>query len=83
METIVKVNGREIRGFAYERPFDQRRIHHLLDTMLHVVNFGGQGISRVTSSTTIQRSLSPDLVDRVSKGELIRFATKILHSIIL
>ncbi|TDL26444.1 hypothetical protein BD410DRAFT_521497 [Rickenella mellea] len=70
-ETIVAVKGREIRVYSYKRTFDQRQIHYMLDILLHVVRFGGQGIGRVAATTTIERSASADLIDRVSHSGLV------------
>ena len=63
--SVTKVNDRELQGFAYDAPIDQRLINHLLDTLLSVVRFGGQGFVKVANSTPIRRSLHPGLVNRV------------------
>ncbi|TDL20873.1 hypothetical protein BD410DRAFT_899170 [Rickenella mellea] len=70
-ETTVAVKGRGIRVYSYKRTFDQRQIHCMLDILLHVVRFGGQGIGRVAATTTIERSASADLIDRVSHSGLV------------
>lgn len=63
--STTKVNGRELQGFTYDSPMDQRLINHLLDTLLSVVRFGGQGFAKVANSTPIRRSLHSGLVGRV------------------
>lgn len=67
--TIFKVHGRELTGFLYERPFDQRIVNHLLETLLSVVTFGGQGFARAARTAAIKRSNHPGFVQRVSNSE--------------
>jgi hypothetical protein len=63
--SATNINGKQLQGFSYERPFDQTYINHLLETLLSVVKFGGQGFVRVVRTTLIQRSYYPELVERV------------------
>lgn len=63
--SVTKINDRELQDFTYDASMDQRLINHLLDTLLSVVRFGGQGFVKVTNSTPIRRSLHPGLVKRV------------------
>ena len=63
--SVTRINDRELQDFTYDAPMDQRLINHLLDTLLSVVRFGGQGFVKVANSTPIRRSLHPDLVSRV------------------
>lgn len=67
--SVMKINARELQDFAYESPMDQRLINHLLDTLLSVVRFGGQGFVKVANSTPIRRSLHSGLVKRVESCE--------------
>jgi hypothetical protein len=64
-QSVTKINDRELQDFAYDAPMDQRLINYLLDTLLSVVRFGGQGFVKVANSTPIRRSLHPGLVNRV------------------
>jgi len=64
-QTAFKVRGREIHGFIYERPFDQHLLNHILEILLSVVNFGGQGFTKATRLSAIKRSTHPGLVKRV------------------
>lgn len=64
-QSVTKINDRELQAFAYDAPMDQRLINHLLDILLSVVRFGGQGFVKVTKSTPIRRSLHPGLITRV------------------
>ncbi|KAF7303085.1 Dopey-N domain-containing protein [Mycena kentingensis (nom. inval.)] len=64
----MKVKGKELQGFYYERPFDQRYDQHLLDLLLSVSRFGGQGFAKTTRGTPIKRSHYAGLVQRVEAG---------------
>ncbi|KAJ7897279.1 Dopey, N-terminal-domain-containing protein [Mycena olivaceomarginata] len=61
----AKVRGRELHGFLYERPFDQRYTHHLLEMLLSIIRFGGQGFAKTARSTSIKRSHHTALIQRV------------------
>ncbi|KAH9858301.1 Dopey, N-terminal-domain-containing protein [Lenzites betulinus] len=63
--TIVELNGKQLQGFVYDRPFDQRYVNHLLETLLSVVKFGGQGFSKIARTTPISRSLYSNLLQRL------------------
>lgn len=63
--SVTKINDRELQDFTYDASMNQRLINHLLDTLLSVVRFGGQGFVKVANSTPIRRSLHPGLVKRV------------------
>ena len=63
--SVTKINDRELQDYVYDAPMDQRLINHLLDTLLSVVRFGGQGFVKVANSTPIRRSLHPGFVKRV------------------
>ncbi|KAG5340493.1 hypothetical protein C0989_001400 [Termitomyces sp. Mn162] len=63
--SVAKVNGREIQILLYECPFDQRYTNHLLDLLLSIIRFGGQGFAKTTKATTIQRSHHAGLIQRV------------------
>ncbi|KAF8079121.1 Dopey, N-terminal-domain-containing protein [Lyophyllum atratum] len=66
--STAKVHGRELQMFLYERPFDQRYINHLLDMLLYIIRFGGQGFAKTARSTPVRRSHHPGLVQRVEAG---------------
>lgn len=61
----MKVHGKEIQGFLYERPFDQRYTHHLLEMLISVIRFGGQGFAKAARSVAVKRSQHAGLVQRV------------------
>ncbi|KAJ8582095.1 hypothetical protein M405DRAFT_582865 [Rhizopogon salebrosus TDB-379] len=62
------VSGKEIRGYVYERPFDQRYVAHLLEILLSVVQFGGQGFAKSARSTFLKRSYDHVLLQRLSSA---------------
>ena len=64
--TTFKVRGREIPGFLYERPFDQSIVNHLLETLLSMVTFGGQGFAKAARTSSIKRSYHSGLMQRVA-----------------
>ncbi|KAG5643542.1 hypothetical protein DXG03_000683 [Asterophora parasitica] len=66
--SVVKVHGRELQIFLYERPFDQRYTNHLLDLLMSIIRFGGQGFAKTARSTQIRRSHHPGLVQAVEAG---------------
>jgi hypothetical protein len=68
-----KVQGRELPGLVYERPFDQRIVIHLLETLLSIINFGGQGFAKAAKTAFIRRSLYTGLVERVTSSMYIIF----------
>ncbi|KAG6877602.1 hypothetical protein C0993_005728 [Termitomyces sp. T159_Od127] len=67
--STAKVNGREIQVFLYEYPFDQRYMNHLLDLLLSIIRFGGQGFAKTAKATPIRRSHHTGLVQRVEASE--------------
>lgn len=67
--TITKVRGKELQCYVYERPFDQRYINHLLEMLLSIIRFGGQGFAKTARTTPIRRSHHAGLIQRVESGE--------------
>lgn len=66
--SVTKINGRELQSFSYERSFDQAYVNHLLDTLLSVVKFGGQGFGKTARMNSVRRSHSSELVERILSG---------------
>ncbi|KIM70102.1 hypothetical protein SCLCIDRAFT_1160646 [Scleroderma citrinum Foug A] len=65
----TKLRGKEVQGYVYEQAFDQRYIHHLLEVLLAVVQFGGQGLAKAARSTVLNRSYEP-LLHRLEDASL-------------
>lgn len=63
--SVRQLHGKDIQGFTYLRAFDLRYIHHILDLLLVVVRFGGQGFARMSQNTLISKSCHPTLVSRI------------------
>lgn len=68
--TTTQIRGRELQGFLYERSFDQRYTNHLLEMLLSIVRFGGQGFAKTARTTVIKRSHHGGLIERVESGKL-------------
>lgn len=66
--SVTKINGRELQSFSYERSFDQAYVNHLLETLLSVVKFGGQGFGKTARMNSVRRSYSSELVERILSG---------------
>ncbi len=72
--TTLKVRGKEIQGYLYERPFDQRYTHHLLEMLLSIIRFGGQGFAKTARGGFVKRSQHAGLVQRVEAGAFSLFS---------
>ncbi|KAF9245665.1 Dopey, N-terminal-domain-containing protein [Melanogaster broomeanus] len=62
---LVKIRGKEIRGYVYEQNFDQRYVHHLLEILYSIVQFGGQGFTKIARSTPVRRVQYQPLLQRL------------------
>lgn len=63
--STTEVNGKQLQGFSYNRPFDQHLINHQLETLLYVIKFGGQGFSKVTRTNALNRSPYGHMLQRL------------------
>lgn len=68
--SVTKIHGKELQGFSYERPFDQSYINHLLEILLSVVRFGGQGFGKIARTSYIRRSQHAGLLERIEAGDV-------------
>ncbi|KAG6336234.1 hypothetical protein ID866_2853 [Astraeus odoratus] len=66
----TKLKGKEVQGYVYERAFDQRYVHHLLDVLLAVVQFGGQGFAKAARNSPLNRSNYKPLVHRLEAASI-------------
>ncbi|KAI9513117.1 Dopey, N-terminal-domain-containing protein [Russula earlei] len=66
--SVTKINGKQLQSFSYERSFDQTYVNHLIETLLSVVKFGGQGFGRIARMSLVRKSYSSDLVERILSG---------------
>jgi hypothetical protein len=78
--TTFKVREKELPGFLYERPFDQSIVNHLLETLLSVVTFGGQGFAKAARTSSMKRSHHSALAQRVSNSMCITPSVKDLKN---
>jgi len=60
-----------MRVFSYERPFDINRMNYLVETILTLIHFGGQGLGRVARMTPIKKAHHPELFSRAQAGRLM------------
>ncbi|EJC98757.1 uncharacterized protein FOMMEDRAFT_170958 [Fomitiporia mediterranea MF3/22] len=67
---LIIVGGREIRGFVYDKAFDQHRVAYLLDVLLQIARYGGQNFNRIISSTYVSRTSCPQLLEEISSRGL-------------
>ena len=68
--STTELKGKQLQGFIYDRAFDQHYVNYLLETLLSVVKFGGQGFSKIARSTPVARSLYGGLLQRLRHGKL-------------
>ncbi|SCV67868.1 BQ2448_5479 [Microbotryum intermedium] len=68
--TIIKVADLRVPILEYESTFDQARVHHVLDCLLGLARFGGQGFIRIGKGSFMKHSLDPSLRERVRKADL-------------
>ncbi|KAF8684488.1 Dopey, N-terminal [Rhizoctonia solani] len=80
--TTFTFNGRDTRGYTYERSIDQRKLAYVLESLLSVIRYGGQGFGRVARTTLIQRSLYPGLMARAEAAQVAHPNTTFLDVLI-
>ncbi|GAA6000168.1 hypothetical protein JCM10207_007887 [Rhodosporidiobolus poonsookiae] len=66
----IKVAGIRIPTLVYETAFDQARIIHVLDNLLALARFGGQGFIRIAKGSFLKHTLDPALRERVLTADL-------------
>ena len=66
--STTELKGKQLQGFVYDRPFDQHYVNYLLETLLSVVKFGGQGFCKVARGTPVNRSMYNSLLQRLQAG---------------
>jgi len=64
----VKVDGVRVPVLVYGRAFDQAQVHHVLDNLLALARFGGQGFVRIAKGSWLKHTLDPALRERVIAG---------------
>ncbi|KIL71408.1 hypothetical protein M378DRAFT_188883 [Amanita muscaria Koide BX008] len=62
------IKGKQLSGYHYELPFDQRYTNYLLDTLLAIIRFGGQGFVKTARSSAIKRSFHAGLIQSVESA---------------
>lgn len=69
----VTVAGLELPILVYQNTFDLARIHHILDDLLSLTRFGGQGFVRIAKGSFLKHTLDPSFRDRVRACENLLF----------
>ncbi|GAA5831398.1 hypothetical protein JCM3766R1_001734 [Sporobolomyces carnicolor] len=64
----VKISEIRTPILVYQRSFDQSRVQHVLDSLLALCRFGGQGFIRIAKSSWLKHTLDPALRERVMKS---------------
>ncbi|BGP38275.1 hypothetical protein JCM10449v2_002204 [Rhodotorula kratochvilovae] len=67
---MLKVGGVRVPVLEYERAFDQAKVHHVLDNLLALARFGGQGFVRIAKGSWLKHTLDPALRERVITADL-------------
>ncbi|GAA6052531.1 hypothetical protein JCM3770_003812, partial [Rhodotorula araucariae] len=68
--TMLKVGGVRVPVVEYARAFDQAKVHHVLDNLLALARFGGQGFVRIAKGSWLKHTLDPALRERVITADL-------------
>ncbi|GAA5992102.1 hypothetical protein JCM5350_006348 [Sporobolomyces pararoseus] len=61
----IKVSDARLPILVYQRSFDQAQVQHVLDNLLALARFGGQGFIRIAKSSWLKHTLDPALRERV------------------
>lgn len=67
---MIKVDGVRLPILVYKNTFDQARVHHVLDDLLSLARFGGQGFIRIAKGSFLKHTLDPAFRERVRSCEL-------------
>ncbi|CEQ42798.1 SPOSA6832_04666 [Sporobolomyces salmonicolor] len=67
---LIKVADVRVPTLAYQRTFDQGRVQHVLDNLLALARFGGQGFIRIAKGSFLKHTLDPALRERVMDSNL-------------
>lgn len=70
--TTITLEGREVKQFNYEKPFDSSRVVYLLDTLVSTLKFGGQGLTKVARSTSMKKAGFVDVYKRAFALGILR-----------
>ncbi|KAL8286531.1 hypothetical protein RQP46_004548 [Phenoliferia psychrophenolica] len=68
--TTLVVAGVHLPSLVYRTTFDQARVHHVLDDLLSLARFGGQGFIRIAKGSFLKHTLDPAFRERVRASEL-------------
>lgn len=75
---IDKIADVRVPTLVYTHPFDQARVHHVLDNLLSLARFGGQGFIRIAKGSFLKHTFDPALRERVLGGKHTAFDVKVV-----
>ncbi|KAK4333987.1 Protein dopey [Rhodotorula toruloides] len=67
---VDKVADMRVPILVYTQAFDQARVHHVLDNLLSLARFGGQGFIRIAKGSFLKHTFDPALRERVLGADL-------------
>lgn len=72
-KTIIECGeGASVVSASYAKRFDAAKIHHVLENLLSLARFGGQGFTRITKAQAVAQSHDPQLRKLLKAGKLSR-----------
>jgi hypothetical protein len=51
----------QVAGSSYTKRFDAARVHHVLENLLSLARFGGQGFTRIAKTCPVSQTHDPHL----------------------
>jgi hypothetical protein len=69
--TSVQVSGVSVEVYHYLKPFDQAKVQHVLENLLSVARFGGQGFTRVAKGSVTRQTPDEALRKRMEAGNVL------------
>lgn len=70
-QATTKVGGLDISILVYQQTFDQAKVQHVLDALLSLAKFGGQGFIRIAKASFLKHTLDPAFRERVRAGKFV------------
>lgn len=65
----ISVEGVDLQIERYQHVFDMAQQQHVLDNLISLASFGGQGFTRLAKTTFFDQSPYPDLRQRAQSGK--------------
>lgn len=68
-QASINVGGLDLSILLYRQTFDQSIVYHVLDALLSLAKFGGQGFIRIAKASFLKHTIDPAFRERVRAGE--------------